>query len=315
MAIPSALRRNKLIKTARIYRVPVDWKFTSAQLEESLKAHSFQPVSGMDLQSQGWAPVRENGGLVHSIAGQFLLRLSTEKKLLPSSVVKEFVRAKAIEVEEQQGFKPGRKQLKELKEQVTDDLLPRAFSIKSSTLVWIDPINGWLVVDSGSAAIADDVIKSLIKAIDKFPLETFSVQQSPVSAMTSWLAQDICPAGFTVDQDTEFRSNAEGKATVRYLRQSLEAEDIKRHITSGKQCTRLAMTWADRISFVLNEDLVIKRISPLDVMKESGDGTSKNDDERFDSDVTLMTGELNKMFSDLVVALGGFPIQEIKQAA
>jgi recombination associated protein RdgC len=65
------------------------------------------------------------------------------------------------------------------------------------------------------------------------------------------------------------------------------------------------MTWADRISFVLTESLTIKRVAPLDVIKESADVTAQNDDERFDSDVMLMTGELSKMLGDLVAALGG----------
>ena len=92
---------------------------------------------------------------------------------------------------------------------------------------------------------------------------------------------------------------------MRYVRHTLEPEDVRRHIASGKQCTRLAMTWADKISFVLTESLTIKRVTPLDVIKENADSTAQNDDERFDSDIMLMTGELSQMLGDLVVALGG----------
>ena len=84
----------------------------------------------------------------------------------------------------------------------------------------------------------------------------------------------------------------------------LEPEDVRRHIAGGKQCTRLAMTWADRISFVLTESMAVKGIKPLDVLKES-DASTANDDERFETDFTLMTGELNKLMIDLVAALGG----------
>ncbi|MNY62218.1 Recombination-associated protein RdgC [compost metagenome] len=64
------------------------------------------------------------------------------------------------------------------------------------------------------------------------------------------------------------------------------------------------MTWADRISFVLTEGLDIKRLSPLDVLKE-GSEAIQSDDEKFDSDMALMTGELAKMMAELVDALGG----------
>lgn len=257
------------------------------------------------MQSQGWASPRDNDELVYTINKQILLLLGTEKKLLPSSVINQVSKAKAAEIEEQQGFKPGRKQMKEIKEEVTDDLLPRAFSIRRNTWVWIDPVNGWLVVDAASPAKADEVLKLLLKSVAKLPLEVLHVAHSPVAAMTDWLLADEAPRGFTVDQDTELRSNSESKATVRYVRHTLEAEDVRRHIEAGKQCTRLAMTWADRISFVLTESLTIKRIAPLDVIKEESDSTAQNEEERFDADITLMTGELSKMLADLVAALGG----------
>jgi recombination associated protein RdgC len=300
-------------KNLQVYRLPAPWNVSPAHLETDLAAFAFQPCSSLEMQSQGWISPRDNGQLVCTLNRQMLLVLGTEKKLLPTTVINQVTRIKAAEIEEQQGFRPGRKQMKELKEQVTDELLPRAFSVWRSTRVWIDPVNGWLVVDAGSAAKADEVLKLLFKAVDKLPLETLHVAQSPVSAMTSWLAADEAPSNFTVDQDTELRSNAENKATVRYSRHTLEADEVRRHIEAGKQCTRLAMTWADRVSFVLTESLTIKRVAPLDVIKENAAVTAQNDDERFDSDFMLMTGELGKMLNDLVGALGGET--EKKQAA
>lgn len=291
-------------KNLQIYRVPAPWAMTAEQLADFLTPKAFTPCTSIELQSQGWIPPRANSGLVHEVNRQMLLALATEKKLLPSSVINQVAKARAVEQEEQQGFKPGRKQMKEIKEQVADDLLPRAFSNQSTTRVWIDPVNGWLVIDSASTSRAEDVIRLLFKAVERFPLDTLRVAQSPVSAMTEYLLADEAPGGFTVDQDTELRATGQGKATVRYVRHTLEAADVRRHIESGKQCTRLAMTWADRISFVLTESLTVKRLAPLDVLKET-EGATANDEERFDTDFALMAGELAKMLADLVKALGG----------
>ncbi|MDP9109071.1 MAG: recombination-associated protein RdgC [Pseudomonadota bacterium] len=292
-------------KNLQIYRLPAPWDMDAERLDAALAPHAFRACSSLDLQTQGWISPRENGALVHTVNQQMLIALGTEKKLLPASVINQVAKARALELEEQQGFKPGRKQMKEIKEEVTDTLLPRAFSINRSTRVWIDPVNGWLVVDAGTAGKADEVLKLLIKAIDKLPLETLHVVQSPVGAMTQWLSEEAPPTGFTIDQDTELRASGENKATVRYVRQSMEPDDVQRHIASGKQCTRLALTWADRISFVLTESLTIKRLVPLDVIKEAADTTSRDDDERFDSDMAMMTGELARLLDDLVFALGG----------
>ncbi len=98
-----------------------------------------------------------------------LVTLRAEKKLLPATVVNQVAKARAQEIEEQQGYKPGRKQMKEIKERVTDELLPKAFSIYRDTRVWIDPVNRWLVIDAAASASADEVLGLLAKSIDPFP--------------------------------------------------------------------------------------------------------------------------------------------------
>jgi recombination associated protein RdgC len=288
----------------QLYRVPAPWAFTPEQLDESLKQQRFAPAGSNELLRMGWDSPRKNGQLVHVVNKQMLLVLGTEKKLLPSSVINQVAKAKAAELEEQQGFPPGKKAMKELKERVADELLPRAFSIRGNVWVWIDPVNGWLVVDAASPAKADDVIKLLLKAVDRMPLESLRVQRSPVAVMTGWLESDEAPYGFTIDQDAKLRSAGESKAEVGYKRHTLEADDMRRHIAAGKQCTRLALTWNSRISFVLTDSLALKVVKPLDVIRESA-ATPYSDDERFDNDFVLMTGEYARMLADLVDAMGG----------
>ena len=292
-------------KNLKIYRLSPAWSATADELGDALAKHAYRGGNTLEMQSLGWIPTRENGGLVHSVSGQMLLTLRAEKKLLPTTVVNQVAKARALEVEEQQGYKPGRKQMKEIKERVTDELLPKAFSIYRDTRVWIDPVNRWLVIDAAAAAKADEVLGLLAKSVDPFPLESLYVTQSPAAAMTGWLADDEAPANFSIDQDTELRAAGESRAAIRYVKHSIDVDDVRRHIQSGKQCTRLAMTWADRVSFVLTESLDVKRVAPLDVLKENADSLAQNDDEKFDSDMTLMTGELAKLLNDLVQALGG----------
>ena len=291
-------------KNLQIYRLPAPWAFTPEQLEEALAPHAFTPASSNELLRQGWDKPRPNGGLVHVVNKQMLILLGTEKKLLPATVINQVAKARAAEMEEAQGFAPGKKAMKELKERVADELLPRAFSIRSNVWTWIDPVNGWLVIDAASPAKADEVIKLLLKAVDRMPLESLRVQRSVVGVMTEWLQSDEAPAGFTVDMDTELRATGESKAAVRYVKHSLDPEEVRRHIANGKQCTRLAMTWDSKISFVLTEQLAIKGVKPLDVLDEK-EGSIRNDDERFNGDFMLMTGELSKLLADVVEALGG----------
>ncbi|MCD9123642.1 recombination-associated protein RdgC [Cupriavidus sp. UGS-1] len=292
-------------KNLQLHRFSAPWNKDADEIEACLASHAFYPGTSLDMQTQGWASPRDNGALVHRVGKQMLLTMRAEKKLLPATVVNHVTKARAAELEEQQGYKPGRKQLRELKEQITEELLPRAFSIRRDTRVWIDPERGWLAIDAASAIKADEVRTLLFKALDPLPLTSLQVNQSPVAAMTGWLADDAAPAGFTVDQEIELQASAESKATVRYVRHPLDAEELRRHIAAGKRCTRLAMTWNDRVSFVLTDALAIKRVAPLDVVKEQIDGTMSDEDERFDADFALMAGELSAMLGDLTEALGG----------
>lgn len=293
-----------MFKNLQVYRLPASWAVTADRLATALAAQAFTPASSNELLRQGWEPPREGGALVHAVAGQFLLQLKTEKKVMPAAAVNAVAKAKADELEEQQGFRPGKKAMKELKERAADEMLPRAFTVPSVTRVWIDPTNGWLVIDAAAAGRADDVIKLLLKAVDRMPLESLRVQRSPVAMMTGWLNADEAPYNFTIDQDTELRATGSGQAKVRFVKHSLDPADVGRHIAAGKQCTRLAMTWNSRISFVLTESLVIKSVKPLDILKE-GQAYPANDVERFDNDFALMSGELAKLLADLVEALGG----------
>jgi len=290
-------------KNIQIYRLPKNWASDASKLEEQLSHLTLQACSASDAQSIGWVPPCAGGALVHAVNNQWLLALGAEQKLLPASVVKQFADDKAKEIQEAEGRKVGRKEMRELREQMTLELLPRAFIRKRSTFGWIDPVNGWLVIDAATPAKAEEFLEQLRKSVDGLPAKLVKVAQSPSAAMTGWVAGGEAPTHFTIDQDLELRS-AE-KATVRYVKHPLEGEEIRQHIGGGKVVTRLAMTWGDRISFVLNENLQIKRLAFLDILKEQADGQAENADERFDLDFTLMTGEVARLLDDVVDALGG----------
>lgn len=292
-------------KSLFIYRLPADWAMSAAALEEKLSRQPLQACGGLDKQSRGWISPQDDGPLVHALNRQLLIALGVEQKLLPASIINQFAKDRIAELEAQQGHRVGRKETKEIKERVADELLPRAFAHRRTTFAWIDPVNGWLVVDAASSAKADEVLELLGKTLDDLPLKLVQTRLSPVAAMTGWLAGGEAPPGFTIDRELELRSIDEGKATVRYVRHDLEGDEIRAHIAAGKSATRLGMTWNDKISFVLTEQLQVKRLAFLDILKEEAESQAETADELFDLDFTLMTGELARLLADLVEALGG----------
>ena len=292
-------------KNIFIYRLPENCAITAATLQEKLAQKPLLPCSGLDKQSRGWVSCRGDDRLVHVANNQILFALGVEQKLLPASIINRFAKERITDIEAQQGYKVGRKETKDIKEAITEELLPRAFAVQRTTYAWLDTIHGNLIIDAASSNKAEELLEFLNKTLDELPVKPLQTETSPVSAMTDWLAGEEAPAGFTIDRELELRATGESKATVRYANHALEGEEILAHIASGKRATRLGMTWNDRISFVLTEQLQIKRLEFLDIIKEESSTLADTADEMFELDFTLMTGELAKMLRDLSAALGG----------
>ncbi len=292
-------------RNLQLYRLPVGWTLAADTLQEKLSARRFQPCGGQDMASRGWASPTKDGRYVLSVKGHYLVALQAEEKLLPSSVVNDVAADKAEAIEEQQGYKPGRKQMKEIKEAALQELLPRAFTRCRRTLAWIDPAGGWLVIDASSATRAEDVLNALRDALDELPVKMVRTALSPAAVMTSWLAAGEGQHGFTVDQDCELRAVTDEKAAVRYVRHALDGKDVQDHLAAGKLPTRLALTFDDRVSFVLTEKMEIKRVAFLDVIKEEADKNAESADMQMEADFALMSGELSRLIPALIGVLGG----------
>lgn len=292
-------------KNIFIYRLPENCTISADALQEKLALKPLQACSGLDKQSRGWVSCRGDDRLVHAANQHILFALGVEQKLLPASVINRFTKERVVEIEAQQGYKVGRRELKDLKEAITEELLPKAFALQRTTYAWLDTANGRLIIDAASINKAEELLEFLNKTLDDLPVKPLHTELSPVSAMTDWLAGDNAPAGFSIDHELELRATGESRATVRYANHALEGEEILAHIAAGKRATRLGMTWNSRISFVLTEQLQIKRLEFLDIIKEESTTLADSAEEMFDLDFTLMTGELANMLTDLTTALGG----------
>lgn len=293
-------------RNLRTFRLSDGWNYSPIWLNANFREHALQPCGATDHQSFGWVPPRGlEGEFVVSVGRQQLIALGSEQRLLPGAVVRQHVIAKCEELEAQQGYKPGRGQMREIKEQVTAELLPRAFVKRRVTYVWIDPVGRWLGIDVSSAGKADEVIEQLKVALDALPLLPLRTALAPSTAMTGWLASGEAPEGFTIDRDCELRAQAEEKATVRYSKHAIDAEDIRPHLAAGKKATRLALTWDDKISFVLNEDGSIKRLAFLDILKEKSEQDAGDGGDTFETDFAIMSGEMSRLLSAVIAAMGG----------
>jgi len=292
-----------MIKNAISYRIAPTWQPDLQALEAALQKTPFVECGATQERSVGWVPPRgeQHGLLAESVAGQWMLRFMTEAKLIPASVLNRKVNEKAEHIEKTEGRKPGKKEKKELKDEAKLDLLPMAFTKQGAMWVWIDPQARLLLLDTSAQGRADEIVSLLVEGLPGFALALVDTQTSPQAAMAHWLVTQEPPAGFSIDRQCELVAADESKAVVRYARHPLDIDEVRKHIEHGKLPTKLAMTWDDRVSFVLTDNLQLHGITMLDAVM---DGQSQ-DDGGFDTDVAITTGELSRMLPDLIGALGG----------
>ena len=287
-----------------VYRLAADWTATLAQVELSLDSARFVECGPSQERSLGWVEPRgeAHGPLVEAVGGQWVLKMMIETKAVPASVLNRKVMDQVAHIEASTGRKPGKKEKRDIKEELKLTLLPMAFSKQITVTVWIDPAARLLVLDAGSQTRADEVVTALVKSLDGFAPTLLNTVTSPAVAMSEWLLSQEPPLGFSVDRECELKATDESKAVVRYARHPLDNDEVVAHVRGGKQASRLALTWDSRVSFMLTESLQLKKIAFLDVVMD-GKGDRKNDG--FDTDVALATGELRRLIPDLVAALGG----------
>jgi recombination associated protein RdgC len=292
-----------LFKNLVFRRLPADWSRSAAELEEALAKRTLQPCGPFDLSSRGWVPVTRGGRLLHTVNGHHMVALGVDEKLLPGSIVRQIAEERADIQAAEQGFPVGRKQMRDLRARVADELRARALTRRRITRAWIDPAAGWFAVDASGVPRAEQVVETLGDTLGSFAPLAIETARSPQAAMAAWLLRGEAPARFSIDDDLELQSTDKTKASVRYTRHPLDGKEIRGHLTAGKYPTRLGLTWNERVSFVLTDKLQVKRVDFLEMNKDA-----QTDDvdptEQFDIDFAVMAGELAQLLEDLSAVLG-----------
>lgn len=289
-----------------VFRPAPDWQPGLEAMEQALAEHAWHPCSAMQEKSLGWVPPRgeAHGALVEAVAGQRMLRFMIETKRVPANVVRRMADEKASQIEASSGRQPGKRERRELAEDLRQQLLPQAFAQQAAVWVWIDLRARWVCTDAGSGAKVDDVLSALSQTFPGIGLQPVQTQIDPQAAMSGWLAAPAdMPAHFVIGRECELKSSDEWQSVVRYTRHPLEGKEVRQHLAEGKRPTRLALNWDARVDLVLTEGLVLKKIAFLDGVFDAD--AQAEGESGFDADVALATGELGALLPDLLAALGG----------
>lgn len=286
-------------KHLSFYRLPQPWTLNAAALEQRLAQRPLTPCPAASLASTGWVPPAQDAALVQGQEGHLLIALGTEQRLLPGSVIKDAAAVRAQEYERTKGFKPGRKALREIREVVAAELLPRAFTRRSSVRAWIDTARSRLVVDTATPARAEWLLQHLRDSLDGLEAELPSTPGSPAATLTAWAAAGEAPGNFSLEDECELSGRQESRPVIRYLRHPLVAGSLRRHLDAGMQVTRLGLGWRGQVSLLLTETLQLRKLRFLDLEHNREGDPELSPEQAFEADFALMTGTYSALLDEV----------------
>ena len=294
-------------RNARPYRLPGRLGIDASELSQRLSRRPFQPCRSSQPVSSGWVAALsdEATDFVHKSGDYWLIRLQREERLLPASVIRSEVNSRIQEIQTGQGRRVQRKERLDIVDEVTQDLMPRAFTKSQHLEALINDREGWVWVNTASAARAEELLSLLREGLGNFPVVIPDTQKSPVVVMSQWLLNGGLPEGLSLGGDVDLEDPQEEGGVVRVRGMYLESDEIRRHIESGKQAVRLALSWQDQVDFLVDKDLSLRRIRFGDELKGINEELQEDVLARRDADWLLMGETLSTLQTTIVKTFGG----------
>jgi len=266
----------------------------------ALAAIAFIPCESTQKCSIGFVPPREeNGALCECINGQLVFKLMIETKKVPADIIDKQLKVATQQIEESTGRKPDKKERRELKYEITQGLLPKAFPKHEAIIAWLDPVGKKLVVGTTSQAKANTLAGILLNALNGLKIGNVKTSTTPADAMNDWLMEVRTPESLAIEESCELKS--EDGTKVKYIKHKLDIPEIKDHLTAGMVPASLDLTWLGRVNFTLTDNLTLKKI---DIIGNLLEGHPEEVDQ-FDADVVIATTEINGLIEDLIEELDG----------
>lgn len=288
-------------KNLKLYRLTEQLKIDEEALQDLLTENSFRPCGSQELASMGWTnPIGQGESLFHAANGNYWFALKKQERILPAAVINAELDEKVAQIESDTGNPVGKKAKQDLKQEITHKLLPQAFTKNSVIHGFVAPKHNLVLIDAPADGKSETFLAMLRKTLGSLPVVPLA-RTTIAQELTDWLASDSWPRDIELLEEAEFKDPTESGSIVRVKNQDLFADEIRAHIEAGKQLHKVALSWKETLTAILQEDLTVKRIKFSDVMREENEDIPKEEmAARADADFALMAGELIKLAEWLV---------------
>lgn len=291
-----------MFKNVRLYRLEEPSAIDAEGLEQQLSARRFHPCGPLQTASLGWHPPlgERTQALSHAANGCIALCARRQERLLPSTVVSEALDERVTEIEEREARTVGRRERRQLREEVMLDMLPRAFTRSRQIHAYLDPVAGWMVVDAAGEKGAEELVGLLRETLGSFRVRPPRTKNPPPATMTHWVATGALPEGLVLGDVCELRDARDERALARCSGQDLGAEEIATHLRAGKEVVKLDLQWREQLEFLLQEDLSLRRLRFAEaLLDEAREPDIEDEAARFDAEFAIMALQLRELIEYL----------------
>lgn len=293
-------------KNIQLFRLMEDMATTAEELEALLAEKACKPCAKTSPFSYGWVSPfgPDHDVLVHSCNNCLLLAAGRQERVLPAAVINDSLRERIKLIEQRDQRKVYSSEKKRLKDEILFDLLPKAFIRQKTTYAYLDLTAKLLLVDSASHSQAEELTKLLRDSLGRLHILPPITNNKPAVILTDWLQRGHCQADFDLADSCQLLEPRTGKGIIKCEKQDLGANAILSHLKAGKQANKLGLVWQQKLSFVLNDDLSLSRIRPLDIIAER-DEADLSPEQILDNDFAIMSAEFRDLLPKLFTAFGG----------
>lgn len=291
-------------KQIQLFQLPAPLFSSAEDLITKLEPALFRPCLPSMPISAGWVPLidEDDAPLVRAVNGCFILCLQLEEKILPASVVQQELGKKVKQIEAAENRKIGQKQKLSLKDEITMTLLPRAFTKFTRLYAYIDTNNQWLVLGTANAKMTEQFMTIFKKSFsDVTPL---SEPKKLSAKMTQWLKHQDYPSTFAIEKACVLQDPNQEARMIRCQQQNLFASSIQALLQDGCHVKQIALSWQDRLNFVLAHDFSIRSIQFQDeLIAEAKELEAETKQQQFDADFLIMSQTFASLLKDLTSLL------------
>lgn len=298
-------------KNIQIFQLLESISSNASQYDSILNEFKFKPCLPSLPFSYGWVePIidettNDTEPKLTYTKNQFvMLCLQFEEKVLPATVVRQQLQEQITHIESTQGRKIFQKEKNQLKDEITQSLLTRAFSTFSKVYGYIDTKRNWLVIDSSNMKKIEKFMTIFQRTFANIKYHQLDIKK-PTAVLTQWLLDNNYPGSFAIENKCVFQDPNQQQRIIRCQNQDLFSSTTQALLQDGFHVQQLALSWQQRIHFTVTAEFTLKNLKFDDeIISYAKENYTESKLQQFHTDFIIMTESCEKLLTDLLNSFG-----------